>query len=85
MKTLVLQIDDQLKRRLDALAAHKRKPLSDWAAEELGRLAANANENDPITTYSAEWMDSFGSISDPAFDAPERPLPRPVQPVDTDA
>jgi hypothetical protein len=85
VSTLVLHIDDRLKRRLDALASLKCKPLSDWAAEELSRIAANDNKGDPINVYSAAWMDSFGSISDPTFHAPERSLPRPVQPLDATA
>jgi len=79
VSTLVLHIDEQLKLRLDALAARERKPLSEWAAEELGRLAAHAHEDESTCAYTPEWMESFGSISDPAFHAPERPLARPVE------
>ncbi len=81
MSTLVLNLDDRLKLRLDALAAHHRKPLPDWAAEQLGRLAAGADEI-PAATYSAEWIAAFGSIGDPSFRAPERPLPTAVEPLD---
>ncbi len=81
MNPLVLNLDDRLKRRLDALAAHHRKPLPDWAAEQLGRLAADAGEI-PSATYSAEWMATFGSIADPSFLAPERSLPAAVEPLD---
>jgi len=77
-------MDDQLKRRLDVLAVRKHKPLSDWAAEELGRLAADANEDESTSGYSAEWMKAFGAISDPEFRAPERPFPRPVQALDSE-
>ncbi len=81
MSTLVLHLDDCLKRRLDSLAARNRKPLPDWAAEQLGRLATQADET-PAATYSAEWMAAFGSVDDPAFVAPARPLPAPVTPLD---
>ena len=81
MSTLVLNLDDRLKLRLDALAAHNRKPLPDWAAEQLRRLAADAGEI-PAATYSAEWMEAFGSIDDPSFSAPERVLPSAVEPLD---
>ncbi len=80
MSTLVLNLDDRLKQRLDVLAAHNRKPLPDWAAEQLGRLAADADGSPG--TYSAEWMAAFGSIGDPSFRAPERTLPTAVQPLD---
>ena len=33
VSTLVLNLDDRLKLRLDALATHHHKPLPDWAAE----------------------------------------------------
>ncbi len=81
MSTLVLNLDDCLKLRLDALAAHNRKPLPDWAAEQLRRLAADAGEI-PAATYSAEWMATFGSIDDPSFRAPERVLPSAVESLD---
>ncbi len=81
MSTLVLNLDDRLKQRLDAIAAHHRKPLSDWAAEQLGRLATDADEI-PAPGYSAEWMASFGSIGDPSFRAPERTRPAAVEPLD---
>ena len=81
VSTLVLNLDDRLKLRLDALAARNRKPLPDWAAEQLSRLAANADEV-PSAAYSLEWMAAFGSISDPSFNAPARPLPLPVEPLD---
>jgi hypothetical protein len=81
VSTLVLNLDDRLKMRLDALAAHHRKPLPDWAAEQLGRLAADAGEV-PSTTYSAERMATFGPIADPSFAAPERILPSAVEPLD---
>jgi hypothetical protein len=81
VSTLVLNLDDRLKLRLDALAARNRKPLSDWAAEQLGRLASHADEH-PSATYSAEWMAAFGSIDDPSFQAPGRPLPTAVKPLD---
>lgn len=73
MSTLVLNLDDRLKLRLDSLAARNRKPLPDWAAEQLGYLAAHADEI-PEATYSAEWMAAFGSVNDPSFCAPARPL-----------
>lgn len=84
MSTLVLNLADRLKLRLDALAAHSRKPLPDWAAEQLRRLAAEAEEI-PAATCSAEWMAAFGSIDDPSFDAPERILPPVVEPLDAES
>jgi hypothetical protein len=78
---LILDLDDRLKPRLDALAARSRKPLPDWAAEQLSRIAADAVEV-PAATYSAEWMAAFGSIEDPSFQAPERALPSAVEPLD---
>jgi hypothetical protein len=84
VSTLVLNLDDKLKRRLDSLAARNRKPLPDWAAEQLGRLAAHADEI-PAATYSAEWMAAFGSVDDSSFVAPVRPLPIPVAPLDAES
>ena len=84
MITLVLNLDDSLKLRLDALAAHNHKPLPDWAAEQLHRLAADVGEI-PSATYSAEWMATFGSIDDPSFRAPERVLPPAVEPLDAES
>lgn len=84
MTTLVLNLDDRVKLRLDALAAHNRKPLPDWAAEQLGRLAADVDKTPPAT-YSAEWMAAFGSIGDPSFRAPERSLPTAVEPLDAES
>ena len=84
MSILVLNLDDRLKLRLDALAAHNRKPLPDWAAEQLRRLAADAGEI-PAATYSAEWTATFGSIDDPSFRAPERVLPSAVEPLDAES
>lgn len=81
MSTLVLNLDDRLKLRLDALAARNRTPLPDWAAEQLRRLAADAGEI-PAATYSTEWMAAFGSIDDPSFTAPERGMPCAVEPLD---
>ena len=82
VSTLILNLDDRLKRRLDALAAHNHKPLPDWAAEQLGRLAADAGEIS-AASYSPEWMAAFGSIDDPSFRSPERPLPTHVEPLDS--
>jgi hypothetical protein len=79
MVTLVLNLDERLKLRLDALAARNRKPLPIWAAEELGRLAADADEA-AADTYPSEWMATFGSIGDTTFQAPSRPFPVPVPP-----
>lgn len=81
MSTLILNLDDRLKLRLDALAAHSRKPLPDWAAEQLGRLAVDVGEI-PATTYSSEWMAAFGSIDDSSFSAPGRALSSAVEPLD---
>lgn len=81
---LVLNLDDRLKLRLDALAAHSRKPLPDWAAEQLGHLAAGAGEI-LAATYSTEWMAAFGSIDDASFGAPERVLPSAVEPLSAGA
>jgi hypothetical protein len=67
--------------RLDALAARNRTPLSDWATEQLGRLANHADKH-PAATYSAEWMAACGSIDDPSFHAPGRPLPTAVESLD---
>jgi hypothetical protein len=77
VSTLVLNLDDRLKLRMDALAAHSRKPLPDWAAEQLSRLASDA-DTIPAATYSAEWMATFGSVDDSSFRAPERVLPSAV-------
>lgn len=82
VSTPVLNLDDRLKLRLDSLAAHHRKPLPDWAAEQLGRLAAAAGEI-PAATYSAEWMAAFGSIDDSSFRTPERALLSTVEPLDS--
>jgi hypothetical protein len=84
MSTLVLNLDERLKLRLDALAARNSKPLPDWAAEQLGRLAADADEA-PAATYSANWMAAFGSINDPSFEAPARPLPTEVSPLESES
>lgn len=81
MSTLVLNLDERLKLRLDALAARNRKPLPDWAAEQLSRLASDADKI-PAAAYSQEWMATFGAISDPSFNAPARPLPQSVEPLD---
>lgn len=81
VSTLVLNLDDRLKLRLDVLAAHSRKPLPDWAAEQLGRLAADLGEI-PAATYSSDWMEAFGSIDDASFRAPERVPPSAVEPLD---
>ena len=83
MSTLVLNLDDRLKESLAALAARSRKPLPDWAAEQLSRLVSNADA-DPAPAYSAEWMAAFGSISDPSFGAPSRPFPVNVEPLDAE-
>jgi hypothetical protein len=86
VSTLVLNLDDRLKHRLDALAAHSRKPLPDWATEQLRRLASDADMIPaPTPTYSAEWMATFGSIDDPSFRAPERVLPSAVEPIDAES
>lgn len=69
----------RLKLRLDALAAHSRKPLPDWAAEQLGHLAAGAGEI-PAATYSTEWMAAFGSIDDASYGAPSASFPPPWNP-----
>ena len=68
VSTLVLNLDDSLKLRLDSLAAHNRKPLPDWVAKQLRRLAADEGEI-PTATYSAEWIATFGSIDDLSFRA----------------
>ena len=54
--------------------------LGDWAAEQLARLAADADEI-PSTIYSAEWKAAFGSIGDPSFAAPELDLPFALEPL----
>ena len=84
MSTLVLNLDDRLKLRLDAIASRNRKPLPDWATEQLRLLAADAEEI-PATTYTAEWMAAFGSIGDPSFRAPERSFPAVVEPLDAES
>jgi len=81
--TLVLNLDSRLKQRLADLAARSRKPLPDWAAEQLTRLVADAEVN-LDSAYSAEWLASFGSITDPSFDAPVRALPPAVKPLDAE-
>ncbi|MGL4399777.1 MAG: hypothetical protein ACRCXD_07895 [Luteolibacter sp.] len=82
MSILILNLDDRLKRRLDSLAAHNHKLLPDWAAEQLGRLAADAGEIS-AASYSPEWMAAFGSIEDSSLRSPERPLPPHVEPLDS--
>lgn len=81
MTTLVLTIDDDLEERLASLAARNRKPLPEWAAEQLERLVADPGE-EPANAYSARWMAAFGSISDPSFEPPARPLPPTVEALD---
>ena len=87
VNTLVLNLDDRLKQRLDALAARNHKPLPDWAAEQLGRLAGDAADAGELqaASYSPEWLAAFGSIDDPSFGAPERVLPSAVEPLDAGA
>jgi hypothetical protein len=74
MDSLVIELDNRLKLRLDELAARSRKPLSEWAAEQLGHLAIAADVGS-AGTYSAEWLAAFGSIRDPSFVVPARPMP----------
>jgi len=74
MSTLVLHLDDTLVSRLTTAAARSHKALPDWAAEQLSRLA----DSGPSPTYSQKWQSAFGSISDPSFEAPTRPLPRQI-------
>ena len=83
MSTLVLNLDSRLKQRLADLAARSRKPLPDWAAEQLTRLVADADVN-LKSAYSAEWLAAFGSITDPSFEVPLRTRPRAVKPLDAE-
>lgn len=83
MSTLVLTLDDGLARSLAVLAARSCKPLPEWAAEQLTRLAAST-EMHAGTSYSAEWRAAFGSISDSSFDSPPRSLSRPVEALDAE-
>ncbi len=81
MDSLVIELDDRLKIRLGVLAARSRKPLSEWAAEQLGHLAIAADAG-PVGNYSTEWLAAFGSICDPSFVAPARPMPSGVPALD---
>jgi hypothetical protein len=81
VSTLVLNLDDHLKRQLDAMAAQDHKPLPDWAAEQLSRLAAKA-ESQTKAAYNGDWLSAFGSINDPTFVAPQRAMPTTVHPLD---
>jgi hypothetical protein len=81
MTKLVLTIDDDLRERLATLAARNRKPLPEWAAEQLGHLAADPAA-EPSSAYSPRWMAAFGSITDPSFEPPARPLPSAVDALD---
>jgi len=83
MSTLVISLDEHLKQSLAALAARSRKPLPDWAAEQLTRLVIGEGA-DPAAAYSPEWMAAFGSIDDPSFVAPERPFPSAVEPLNAE-
>jgi len=65
MKTLVLNLDEYLARSLAAMAAHSKKELPEWAAEQLTRLVSEQERNG---AYSSEWKDSFGSIDDSTFE-----------------
>jgi len=69
--------------RTSAKLLHFRKPP--LPPVQRRNFSQKATEGDPINVYSAAWMNSFGSISDPTFHAPERSLPRPVQPLDATA
>jgi hypothetical protein len=80
VSSLVLNIDDHLKRRLDAMAAQDHKPLPDWAAEQLGRLAASA-ESQPKAAYNGDWLSAFSPINDPTFVAPQSAMPTSVHRV----
>jgi hypothetical protein len=83
MSTLVLNLDDRLASTLSALAARNHKELPEWATEQL-TLLAEAAEMRLATSYSAEWWDAFGSISDADFASPSRPTSRSVEPLDAD-
>lgn len=81
MSTLTIDLDDHLAGRLAAIAAQSRKPLPEWAAEQLTRIASSAA--DPYAnSYSAEWRAAFGSIDDSSFNSPTRLSPRPVAALD---
>jgi hypothetical protein len=83
MSTLVLNLDENLVTRLSAAAARSRKALPEWATEQLSRLV-NQPVSSPAEAYSSEWQAAFGSIADASFEAPSRPLPRPVEPLDAE-
>ena len=83
VSTLVLNLDSRLKQRLADLAALSRKPLPDWAAEQLTRLVADAQVS-LDSAYSPEWLAAFGSVTDASFEAPVRALPRAVKPLDAE-
>lgn len=80
VSTLVLNLDDHLKRQLDAMADQDHKPLPDWAAEQLGHLAAIA-EGQAKAAYNGDWLSAFGSINDPTFVAAQRAMPTAVHRV----
>ena len=82
MSTLTIDIDDRLAGRLAAMAARSRKPLPEWAADQLTRIASAAADPN-ADSYSAEWRAAFGSMSDSSFNPPTRLPPRPVTAIDT--
>lgn len=82
MNTLVLDLDECLADRLAAMAAHSHKPLPEWAAEQLTRIAYDADTLHSFS-YTPEWKAAFGSISDASFESPLRPVPRPVDILDS--
>lgn len=57
MSTLVLNLDDQLARRLASAAARSHKALPEWAAEQLGHLA-DAAEETPTTSPARDRMNA---------------------------
>ena len=79
MKTLVLNLDERLARSLAAMAERSHKPLPEWAAEQLTRLASEQGGS-----YTEEWRGTFGSIPDPTFQAPARALPRQLEALDSE-
>ena len=62
VSTLVLNLDDSLASSLAVMAARSRKPLAEWAAEQLTRLASPASTHSE-TAYTDEWRAAFGSLA----------------------
>jgi len=67
MAQVTLYLDKETDARLREAARREGKSLSGWAREKLAEAAVGED--------NAEWksklLESFGSITDPSFEAPE--------------